>query len=187
MRPARSRWNCCITLTNQQPRELGALIDLMIERGVRSYLEVGAKYGETFKAVMESLPVGSYGMAVDLPGGPWGTHESKKPLIEVIRELNRQGYVVDYHLGSSHDANIDRWFDCVLIDADHRYESVKLDYEIYGNAPMVAFHDIDGEGIELKGMPIGVPKFWREVRRTRPFREFIDPSDDRPMGIGVLL
>lgn len=167
---------------HQQPRELARFIDVLKERGVTKYLEIGAKHGDTFREIVSAL--GAFGVAVDLPNGPWGGN-SRANLITVCRSL---GSVAIF--GDSTDPAIIREvntfgpFDAVLIDADHRYEYVKQDYENY-RCPITAFHDIDGEGISLRGMPIGVPRLWKEVRGD-DYEEIIDPSDDRPMGIGVI-
>ena len=168
---------------HQQPRELSRFIDILKERGVKTYLEIGAKHGDTFREIIEAL--GAFGVAVDLPNGPWGGN-SRANLIKVCREVG--GVAV---FGDSSDPSIIREvraygpFDAVLIDADHRYEAVKKDFEHY-HAPITAFHDIDGEGISLRGMPIGVPKLWAEIKAQCEHEEIIDPSDDRRMGIGVL-
>lgn len=172
-------------LASQQPKELAAFIALLKERDVSSYLEIGARQGDTFFQVMQSLPQGSRGVAVDLPFGPWGG-DSRRYLETVIDDLT--GYDVHVVFGDSQEVveqvNSLGPFDAVLIDGDHRYESVKKDYQNYGDSPIVAFHDIAGDGLYCGEYKMGVPEFWREIRTN--YIEFIDPSDDRPMGIGVM-
>lgn len=153
--------------------------------GARSYLEVGARHGDTFFEVMKSLPVGSFGVAVDLPGGLWGS-DSKRNLLKVGQELNELGYEVDVIFSSSHDVTFDRVFDAVLIDADHRYESVKKDFELHGHHKIVAFHDIACEGVFLREHEVGVPKLWNEIKHNYRHQEIIEQDDHRPMGIGVI-
>jgi hypothetical protein len=63
---------------SQIEAELSGFIGLLQERNVRRYLEIGARHGDTFHEVMRSLPVGSVGVAVDLPGGLWGHVKSRR-------------------------------------------------------------------------------------------------------------
>jgi hypothetical protein len=113
-------------------------------------------------------------------------------LIECVEALQADGYNAHYVLGDSSNEEVIELisslgeFDAVLIDGDHRYHAVKQDYENYGDARIVAFHDIDGEGVKLREHEIGVPQLWGELKDKHKSVEIIDPSDDRPMGIGVL-
>lgn len=176
---------------SQHEGELSALIGLFLERGVTSYLEIGARHGDTFHEVMRRLPEGSMGVAVDLPDGPWGSNWSREWLedaVESIRELGRGARAI---FGDSADGST--WnivqslgpFDAVLIDADHRYEAVKADFERY-KAPITALHDIDGHGLYCGALKMGVTEFWAEIRDQYEHVEIIDPADERPMGIGVV-
>lgn len=138
---------------SQNEFELRGFIQLLQDRGVTRYLEVGARHGDTFHEVMTSLPAGSVGVAVDLPGGLWGKKTTGKSLQEAADDLRIKGYEIHVLLGdSTHSAVIERVaalgrFDAALIDGDHRYEGAKADWFNYGPlAELVAFHDIVGEG-----------------------------------------
>jgi len=175
---------------SQQPRELAGLIELLCSRGVRSYLEVGARHGDTFYEVMTSLPKGSRGVAIDLPQALWGM-DSRKDLEACVAELCDMGYDVEAVFGHSQevsDSVLHDDFDAVLIDGDHRYHAVMADYACYGRIPLVALHDIDGHGLKYRGEhEVGVPRAWEQLKRTRKSVEFIHCDDGRPMGIGVLM
>lgn len=191
---------------SQHPAEIGGLVDLFRRENVRSYLEIGARHGDTFHHVMTSLPVGSVGIAVDLPGGAWGQSSSQAALEKAVADLKARGYRVAMVLGDSTSAEVwaavgqahadliaeePRGFDAILIDGDHRYPGVLADWRIWGrSAPLVAFHDIAGEGVRQKtsGDPVEVPRLWRELKESEPpivsKIEFI--GEGSSMGIGVL-
>ncbi len=193
---------------SQHPAEIGGLVDLFRREGVRSYLEIGARHGDTFHHVMTSLPVGSIGIAVDLPGGAWGQTSSQSALAKAVEDLKARGYLVAAVLGDSTAPTVfstvaDLWrefsgkagaplFDAALIDGDHRYEGVSADWRIWNrSAPIIAFHDIAGEGVRQKtsGDPVEVPRLWRELKETLPpivsKIEFV--GERSLMGIGVLV
>lgn len=180
--------------SSQVPSELAALIALFKSRGVRSYLEIGARHGDSFHAVMSSLPPGSIGLAVDLPGDAWGQPSSAGHLDRAITDLCGRGYKASRIFGNSRATDVYLKvkaagpFDAGLIDGDHRYPGVKADWESYGPlCGITAFHDIAGEGVvSRKGdLAVEVPRLWREIKATRDTVEFIAPASR--MGIGVVL
>lgn len=172
-------------------QEITAFVLLLKDAGVTSYLEVGARHGDTFHWVMTHLPPGSRGVAVDMPGGKWGRRNTGKYLRKAVADLNRRGYRCKIVLGDSGAAAtlravkvIAMTFDACLIDGDHRYAGVRRDWELYGPlANLVAFHDIAGDGQGLRdGTPVEVPRLWREIRDDQSIELVADGS---PMGIGV--
>lgn len=179
---------------SQNEAELAAFVTLLCESGVRRYCEIGARHGDTFAEIMAALPVGAYGLAVDLPGGLWGTSKSAVALRRACAVLEGMGRKVECLFGDSHDRFIataiyDRGpFDAVFIDADHSYEAVAADWRIYRSlAPIVAFHDIAGHGqIErVGGHPVEVPRLWAQIKSAGfATREFVDEGS--AMGIGVV-
>lgn len=179
---------------SQDEWELRSLIDLFRAEGVRSYLEIGARHGDTFFEIMAALPKGSRGVALDLPGGNWGTPKSANPLVAACNDLIAQGRDVKMILGNSQDpaliARVTKAapFDSALIDGDHLYEGVRADWLNYGPmSRLVAFHDIAGDGEATRDgreLPVEVPRLWREIRGGYRHVEFIAPGSK--MGIGVL-
>jgi hypothetical protein len=180
---------------SQNEFELRAFIDLLNERGVTRYAEIGARHGDTFWSVMTSLPVGSVGVAVDLPGGLWGTEKSRLSLERAVADLVSRGYKATCLFGDSQTEATRRIvrgrgpYDAILIDGDHSLAGVTRDWQLYGElAPLIAFHDIVGTGeIEkVHGSPVEVPILWQSILRTgAETREFVAP--DSAMGIGVVL
>lgn len=178
---------------SQRPDEIYPFIDLLVEEGVTSYLEVGARHGDTFYEVVTRLPKGSKAVAVDLPGGQWGHRSSRDALKKCVADLCKLGYDASVVFGDSRAAGTIQLvqgrgpYDAALIDGDHRYDGVKADWETYGPmADLIAFHDVAGEGVRQKttGAAVEVPRLWREIRDDYQHVEFIGP--DSLMGIGAL-
>ena len=183
-------------LPAQDVKEFQQFLDLIRTEKVRSYLEIGARHGGSFNAVMRSLPPVSTGVAVDLPGVAWGRDDSESVLRRVVSDLCRDGYGAELLLGSSRDSAIidavaqHAPFDAVFIDGDHSYEGVREDWINYGNlARIVALHDIAGDNVVTKRTPIRVevPRLWHEIRSEAigAVHEFV--TDARHWGIGVIV
>lgn len=179
---------------SQNEFELRSFIDLLRAREVGRYLEIGARHGDTFHEVMLSLPVGSVGVALDLPGGLWGTHKSRSHLQEAVHDLRQRGYHASVIFGDSKARNTKALvesrgpYDAVLIDGDHTLAGVTADWNAYGGlAKMVAFHDIVGADCveKVRGNAVEVPVLWAELKASLTTCEFVDT--DSKMGIGVVL
>lgn len=179
---------------SQNEFELTSFIGLLDELGVNRYLEIGARHGDTFHEVMINLPKGSYGCAVDLPGGLWGNKKTGNALRKVVRDLRERGYKIDMVLGDSTSDKIIKKikslapFDAALIDGDHTYDGVSADWENYKDvAGVIALHDIVGQGQAEKvyGNNVEVPLLWGEIKAQYPHSciEFVET--DSAMGIGV--
>jgi hypothetical protein len=178
--------------SRQEPGELSAFIDLLKAENVRSYLEVGACHGDTFHAVMSTLPKGSKGVAVDLPeSDAWGKSGSRVALEAAIADLVFNGYEARAIFGDSASAGVKQLamirgpYDAAFIDGDHRYEGVNADWLAYGPmARIVAFHDIAGTGQRANGLSVEVPRLWNELKPRYRHSEFIVAGSK--MGIGAL-
>lgn len=175
---------------SQRPAELAAFVQLLTARGCRSYLEIGARYGQTFEAVGLALPVPSVLVAVEQPGALWGRDDSWPVLCAVADRLRAHGHAVHLVRGDSHAPETRRAvrtiapaFDAVFIDADHTEHAVRQDWADYGSlGAMVGFHDIAPEPHNVR---IEVPVVWRELVAQYPSVDFVDPAAPG-MGIGVL-
>jgi len=177
---------------SQQPAELARLLEIIVSEGVTSYLEIGARHGDTFYDVVRAMPKGSKAVAVDLPGGKWGHGSSREAMTDCANELVNLGYKITVIFGDSTKPDIIEHIEghgpygAVFIDGDHRYEGVKQDWINYGKAPIVAFHDIDGEGVYSGSLPVEVPTLWAEIKGDYRHESIIDCADGRRMGIGVI-
>lgn len=178
----------------QYPAELARFIALLVAAGVRSYLEVGCRYGDTVHAVGRALARGSRIVALDLPGAKSGQinkgghQDSGRYLEAAVADLRGAcGHDARVIFGDSHhpatlaQAAALGPYDALLIDGDHTAVGVMQDWLDYGPlARIVAFHDIAGEG-----------KWSRQVRPVfeaaaigRHHRTFI--QDGKRRGIGVV-
>jgi predicted O-methyltransferase YrrM len=101
----------------------------------------------------------------------------------------------DSHDLSTRDAVVDlldgRSVDFLMIDGDHLYDGVRLDFELYaplvGDGGLVAFHDI----LPHPRVPsCQVDVFWNEIKGRYRHLEIVDPSEDWGTGqwggVGVL-
>lgn len=180
---------------SQDEGELTAFCDYLRAAGVKAYAEIGAREGDTFHHVVTALGEGSRGVAVDLPGGLWGKSTTGLQLSAAVDDLSDWAHNVRMILGDStgpttiHAVRSYGPYDAILIDGDHTYEGVKADWEAYRDlAPIIAFHDIVGEGqferVTRRG--VEVPKLWAEIKASGAnVVEFVSPGS--AMGIGVWL
>ena len=163
----------------QYQKEIQGFIQLLLDEGCKSYLEIGCRYGDTWHAVGMALPKHSKLVAVDLPGAKSGQkhkggHQNSfiylKRAKKDLQRHNRDAHVI---IGDSQDKIIIgtvKWFapfDAILIDGDHTANGVRQDLENYGPmAKFVAFHDIVGTG--------------KWARQIRPERHYWWMTPSRP-------
>lgn len=179
------------TFVLQDKRELDTFVNLLKENQVRSYLEIGSKFGGSLWRVTNSLPVGSRVLSIDLPDGDGSFKDSLPYLKKCIVDLTRRGYDANLFVGDSHSKEAFSYakelgpFDCVMIDGDHTLSGVLADWVRYGPlGKIVAFHDIRWTPRETKKAPIEVPGVWREIKKDYRHMEIsFDPDNN---GIGVL-
>lgn len=164
----------------QDLKELDGFVSLLWRYGVKRYLEIGCRYGDTFRYVMSALGPDAYGVAVDFPGAD-GKEANGLPFLKRAVE-DHKGHLV---IGDSTSRRvIDQVrelgpFDAVFIDGDHSYEGVLADWTNYGGlAPIVAFHDIVGDC----GVPLMWQRAWSEGSVVESF-----VSEGSKMGIGVVM
>jgi cephalosporin hydroxylase len=172
----------------QNEAELAEYVNVLRHENIRSYLEIGCKWGGTLFRVAQVMPKGSKIVALDMPNG-----DTIKSLRSCITELKLMGYDATLLIGDSTDeamiAQVKKLapFDACLIDANHTLPYVTADFENYGPlATIVAFHDISYYRKVQPGnrMPIEVPVFWNEVKtKYRHIEIKHDPADN---GFGIL-
>lgn len=178
----------------QVEAEIDGLADIFRKEGVRSFLEIGSKFGGSLERLASAMPVGSRVVSVDMPRGTKAWRESEPALKGVIDGLNAKGY--DAHLiwGDSTSRSLVETvrglgpFDAIFIDANHTTPYLWKDWENYG--PMgriVAFHDIGWRRApEWEGVRIDVPEFWNETKEGYRHEELKFCPTGKNNGIGVL-
>ena len=198
-----------------RPRSLEALIDYCVDRPVlmgqvrsemlqfgnllkelapRRSLEIGTNYGGTLFLLCEVSSPEAKVISVDLPLGPFGGgYPARK--IPIFRRFPKSGQELHLIRADSHLAETkrqvlqllqDEKLDVVFIDADHTYEGVSRDFEMYGplvrSGGMVAFHDIV---THKQGTPCEVERFWKEVKQKYRHREFVEHPEPGKVPIAV--
>lgn len=179
----------CETAALQCKSELLAFIELLRKEGVKSYLEIGGKYGGSLWPIANAMPKGSRVVCVDLPQG-----DTLRHLQECIEALKRKQYDTHLIIGGSTDADVIKKvaalgpFDLCLIDANHTLPFVTKDFETYGTmCRIVAFHDIGfwrKDPLPKHKIPIEVPQLWNVIKKD--FRHVEIRHDKQDNGIGVL-
>ncbi len=174
--------------------ELDKFCDLLQGQQVKSYLEIGSKFGGSLWRVANALPVGSKIVSVDLPLGTKVWKHSERALKACVLALNDKGYDAKIIWGDSTAGKIidlvreSAPFDCVFIDANHTTPYLRKDWDNYGAmARIVAFHDISWERPDnWEGVRIDVKPFWEDLKNFYRHIEFkLDPKG-KDNGIGVL-
>lgn len=184
-----------MTNTLQDEREITAFVSLLQAEGVRSYLEIGAKFGGSFVRVASVLQYGSRCVAVDLPNGTKAWNQSSSSLKGIVGALKeQQGRDARVIWGDSTKPEVIEQvralapFDAILIDANHTRPYVEKDFANYGPmGRMIAFHDIGWRRApEWVGTRIDVPEFWNEIKGGYRHEEFKFCPTGKNNGIGVL-
>lgn len=177
----------CKTNALQDPAELVEFARVIKSESVKTYLEIGSKFGGSLWHVACAMYKPSRLVAVDLQGNP--------DLRECCEQLRKLGHDVRLLVGDSVDpkivaaAGVLGPYDLCLIDANHTEPYVRQDWINYGPmARIVAFHDI---GYDLGDRPvptwkIEVPKVWNEIKLGYPHREIKLCHTHRDNGIGIL-
>ncbi len=176
----------------QHPTELREFLDLVRAEGIRSFLEIGSKWGGLLRDVGMAMPAGSRVVSIDLPEGTKAWPETRITLPRVIEDLKAAGR--DAHLiwGDSTDPTVVEaaralgTYDLIFIDANHTWSYVCEDWKNY--SPMgrrVGFHDIGWHRpAGYAGSMIDVPRLWEKLKPA--YRHVEIRHDVQDNGIGVL-
>jgi predicted O-methyltransferase YrrM len=181
-------------LMGQVRSEILQLGSLLRELAPKRSLEIGTNYGGTlFLLCTVSAPKAKI-ISVDLPSGPFGGGYPVRK-IPIFRRFPRSRQELHLIRADSHRAETkervlqllqDERLDFLFIDADHTYEGVSRDFEMYAplvrTGGMVAFHDIV---THKQGTLCEVERFWNEVKQRYQYREFVEHPNPGTMPIAV--
>lgn len=171
----------------QDTSELVEFLRVVRRENVRSYLEIGSKFGGSLWAVTIAMQAHSRAVSVDLEG--------RTELKECVGKLQKVGYEVHLIVGDSTDPRVIADvhalgpYDLCLIDANHTEPFVRCDWANYGPmARIVAFHDISYDLGDRPPKPwkIEVPQVWNEIKQDFRHEEIKLCATKRDNGIGIL-
>jgi predicted O-methyltransferase YrrM len=161
----------------QNPEEYARLLLFLKETKAKSYLELGVGQGGSFLLCSLFQPDIKICHAVDncdyqrnaqgFSDQPFSI-QNKVEYLKKVKNIEVQyfNYFTDdfFNLGRTNT------YDIIFIDADHRYEGVKKDYEnslkILNSNGFLIFHDIVNKDL-------GVKKFWNELDPSKKIHEFV--------------
>ncbi len=179
----------------QNRSELVRLMERVRAMQPRRILEIGTARGGTLFLFCRNAAPDATVVSLDLPyainGG--GYPEWKSPIYRSFARPEQELILLrrDSHLAASRD-EVQRLagsepFDVIMIDADHRYEGVKRDFELY--APLVSpeglivMHDVLPNRYDAE---IQVDRFWDEVKARYSTEEIVEDREQGNMGIGIV-
>jgi predicted O-methyltransferase YrrM len=179
----------------QNSQEIKHLIEKVQELEPKTILEVGTARGGTLFLLCRSAPEDAEIVSLDLPYGKngGGYPKWKEPVYQLFAKSGQQLTLLreNSHLKESRKrvegAVRGKKFDLVMIDADHSYDGVKRDFELY--SPLVSergilvLHDILPNRFDPE---IDVHRFWKEVSAAHQCEEIVDDYQQGCLGIGVV-
>jgi len=182
----------------QSPREIEQAYEAVCELNPRRVLELGTARGGSLYLWAQAATDDAVIVSVDLPGGEFGGgySQARMPLYESFARdgqkivLMRTDSQQPETLGKVKAAMGDVPVDFAFIDADHRYEGVKIDYLLYSPlvrpGGLIGFHDIyhDREDVGIE-----VFHLWNQLKEHYGdlTRELLVPDKHgRFIGLGLL-
>lgn len=179
----------------QQLNELKSLIDLISERKPKTVLEIGTANGGTLFLFCQASDDYATIVSIDLPGGINGGGYPlwKTPLYKKFAKKSQHLHLLrcNSHAESTVEEvkkkSPSNKFDVIMIDADHSYNGVKKDFELYSplvnKNGIVVLHDIIANRFDPS---IKVDQFWQEIKNNYVTQEIVFDRSQGNMGIGIV-
>jgi predicted O-methyltransferase YrrM len=181
----------------QKRDEILGLLELLETERPRTVLELGTFHGGTLFLFSRVAVEDAVLVTVDLPAGLFGGGYPRS-WARFLRGFARGAQKIHLVRGSTRSTRtrerVESIFgglqkvDFLFIDADHRYEGVRADYEEYAplvrDGGIIAFHDIVPGDESAVGE---VPRFWAELKMVEPDAiELVEDWGQGGYGIGVI-
>lgn len=183
----------------QNKFEIIQLLKIVKKCNPKFILEIGTLDGGTLFLFSRIARKDALLISVDLPKGKIGNPKSKLRIysdwrIYIIKQLSYLNQRLEVIRANSHDPTTlelirkvldENKLDFMFVDADHSFNGVKKDYEMYSplvkKGGLIAFHDIvpspHGETVN---------KFWEIIKKEIDFEEIIADRNQKVGGIGIL-
>jgi predicted O-methyltransferase YrrM len=161
-------------------------------------VEIGTLHGGTLWAWCRLASEEANIVSIDLPGGAFGGGYGNEAS-DRLRSYARKSQQIHLMRADSHDLETlsllqgilgGRSIDLLFIDADHTYNGVRRDFEMFSpmvsSSGVIAFHDV----LPHDDPTCEVDRFWAEVSSVHEHVAFLEvrPDSERQWGgIGVLL
>jgi predicted O-methyltransferase YrrM len=179
----------------QVRNEFLELLKIFKEKSPEVVVEIGTAKGGTLFCFSKLAPQNATIISVDLPDGNFGGGypKSKIPLYQSFKKNGQKMFLLreDSHSEKTvqklKEILNGKKVDFLFIDADHTYEGVKRDFELYSllmaKNGIISFHDI----APIPGVSrTFVNAFWNEIKINYKYKELIENKDQGWAGIGVL-
>lgn len=175
----------------QNPNEYRNFCEFYKELNCENILEIGCADGGNFYVMCKLSHPKGMKICIDDPNTSIYGIDHQEKIYEYMKNFSTGVHIIkkDSHseecLYDFKNILIDNHLDFIFIDADHTYEGVKKDFEMYSpfvkKGGHIAFHDILDTPLH-RSMNHGVSKFWKELVGNK--KEF--NSNAECMGIGII-
>lgn len=194
--PWRLAFQACHGAANQKWSELSRLIRLVQPLRPKWVLEIGVCSGGTLALWSRLAHPSAHLIGID----PGINSEAERR----IRAAMTASQTLDLIRCDSHSDSavqevasilLGNPLDFLFIDGDHSYTGVRQDWQAYSRfvrpGGLIAFHDIVPDhalrfGIHTEHDAGGVHEFWREIKSSFSYREFVEDPSQNGYGIGVI-
>jgi len=179
----------------QQPQELVELIELVKKRNPQAVLEIGTANGGSLFLFCRAAADNATIVSIDLPGGVngGGFPNWKTELYQQFATDSQYLHLLrmnSHHLSTFNHARSltpSGKFEVIMIDADHSYEGVKQDFQLYSSLVadngIIILHDIIENQFDAS---IQVNRFWNELVPIHKTKEIIFDHEQGNMGLGIV-
>ena len=152
----------------QYPIQFASYLTYLAEKDIRSYVEIGSRFGGTFIIVVEYIRRFSdlhRACSLDMTSAA------------IMETYARQTAGVEYKIGDSQGPGLSAFlgsaaWDLAFIDGDHSYEGCAKDFEsVRQRSKLIGLHDISSQPCP------GVRRMWEEIKRIVPASRLFEATD----------